>query len=328
MSAHHRPSDAAAPRSPWLVGPWTDLLLIANVGWPLILVVGLWGGFDAQEGVRFWQIYFVTMPHRWLTIAVVALDPELGRRRSKAFLAIAAVVVLFCATIWLSTGTLLCLLALDSLWNAWHFASQHHGIARIYGRLADPARASGLWLEKIVLRGLVLWVAFRVAGGIWRHETLEAWLAAADWGVLVASALLLVREVAAVSPRGVGRLAYLSSLIALYAALLLAVHFRQPRWVLPLVLASALFHATEYLTLVSWAVRRKQRPGAAGLFAWLVSQWGLSLAAFLVVLGLGGWLASEYRLQWWMLANVIVAYLHYAYDGMIWKSHRPVSYAH
>jgi hypothetical protein len=25
----------------------------------------------------------------------------------------------------------------------------------------------------------------------------------------------------------------------------------------------------------------------------------------------------------WLLVNVIVAFLHYTYDGMIWKSRRP-----
>lgn len=329
--AGNRRSDLAgsASRTPWLVGPWTDLLLLANVTWPLIFLLGLWGGFDAHEGVRFWQIYFVTMPHRWITLALVFLDRQQFRQQPGMYLGLAILATLICSSVWLSTGTLMCLLAIDYVWNAWHFAAQHHGVLRIYGRLAEPARTASLLLEKVAMRGFLLYVIVRVAGGTWPSQPLEAWLAAADWVLLIIPALLLLREVVAVSAQGVGRIVYLTSVLTLYVVLLLSVHYRQPQWMLPLVTASALFHATEYLTLVSWAVRRKHgtASGDSGLFRYLAPQWGLTLAAFAIVLGLGGWLANQYGLQIWLLINVIVAYLHYAYDGMIWKLRRPVSYA-
>jgi hypothetical protein len=305
------------------------LLLIANLTWPLVLLAGLWGGFDALDGVQFWQVYFVTMPHRWITLGLVFLDRQQFQQAPKSYVAVALVVAALCMATYGLTGGLTCLLAIDYAWNAWHFAAQHHGVFRIYGRLADPGRTTGLLAEKIALRGFLLYVILRVAAGTWAWPALEAWLLAADWLALAIPAFLLGRELFAWSPAGLGRLAYAASMLTLYAALLLAVHHRQPRLVLTLAAASALFHATEYLSLVTWAVGRKRSrgQGAAGLFGLIAAHWGLSLAAFALVLGLGGWLATRAGLEWWLLANVIVAYLHYAYDGMIWKLRRPVSYA-
>src|SRR5688572_11790919 len=121
-----------APTSGWLVGPWFDLLLIANIAWPLVLVVQFNDGFSGREGVLFWQLYFITTPHRWITLALVFLDRERLAQRRWLFLGIAAVVVAVCLGVRIATGTLTCLLTIDYLWNAWHFASQHHGIYRIY----------------------------------------------------------------------------------------------------------------------------------------------------------------------------------------------------
>ena len=45
---------------------------------------------------------------------------------------------------------------------------------------------------------------------------------------------------------------------------------------------------------------------------------------FILILGAGGWMMDQHLMQTWLLINVIVAFLHYAYDGLIWRS-RPAS---
>jgi hypothetical protein len=104
----------------------------------------------------------------------------------------------------------------------------------------------------------------------------------------------------------------------------MSVNQNRPALVLMFTTASALFHAVEYLAIVSWSVRsRHGRPENQGtLFGRLLPQWVLTLAVFACILGLGGWLMSHRLLQAWLLLNVIVAFLHYTYDGMIWKSKR------
>src|SRR5204863_4658011 len=70
--------------------------------------------------------------------------------------------ILFVTAVVLGTGTTLVLVAIDYFWNSWHFAAQHAGIARIYGRMARPEEPTrGRW-EKVLLRTFILYAIFRV----------------------------------------------------------------------------------------------------------------------------------------------------------------------
>src|SRR5688572_14241418 len=273
----------------WLVGPWFDLFLIANIAWPLLLVMQFQEGFSGREGVQFWQLYFLTTPHRWITLALVFLDRERLAARRWVFVGIAAVVIVACLGVRLATGTLTCLLTIDYLWNAWHFASQHHGIYRVYGRLSEPDRRAGLNLEKWMLRLFVLYVIVRVAGATWANTSLERALSTSDWLALAVPMWLIARDV--VRGCSAGRTSYLVSMLALYVALLMAAHFHQPATVLALATASALFHAIEYLALVTWSARNRHvaRGEQMGLLAHIVPRWGMAMMIFVAVLGSAGW---------------------------------------
>jgi len=296
------------------------------VAWPLLLSWQVGEGFSGRDGLQFWQIYYLTTPHRWITLALVFLDREQFGRRRGVFLVIAALAVLFCLGVRLTTGALTCLLTIDYIWNAWHFASQHHGIYRIYQRLAiansRSATPSGpaLTLEKWSMRLFVLYVILRVAGATWPYPTMENLLLAFDWASLSIPTWLLVRQVF-IRPASPGAAIYLISVCALYVCLLGAIHFNQPAIALSLTTASAIFHATEYLAIVSWSARGRQGSAAAdaGILGFFLPRWGLALAAFMLILGSAGWLMQKHLLQPWLLLNVIVAFLHYAYDGLIWR---------
>src|SRR3954471_1686585 len=132
ISADALPLKTASADASWLVGPWFDALLIANVGWPLLLMAQIGEGFSGREGLQFWQIYFITTPHRWITLALVFFDRERFGQRRIAFLGLAAAAIVVVLGVRLTTGALTCVLTIDYIWNAWHFASQHHGIYRIY----------------------------------------------------------------------------------------------------------------------------------------------------------------------------------------------------
>jgi hypothetical protein len=311
---------AAAPTTSrtWLVGPWFDLLLVANLAWPLLLLLLLNDGFSGRAGLQFWQVYFVTTPHRWITLALVFLDRQRFHQHRFAFLGLAATATMVCVGVRMATGALTCLLAVDYLWNAWHFAAQHHGIYRIYSRLGGSA-VSFPTLEKVAFRGFVLYVALRVASATWPEGEWENCLHLVDFAVLLVPVALLLRETIGSRAAATGRLAYLASVCVLYAALLWAVHQRKPGLVLALATASALFHAVEYLSVVSWSVQRRR---ATGLLAHLAPRWGVALAVFALVLGVGGWLMDQWLVELWLLLNVVAAFLHYAYDGLIWKGGR------
>ena len=228
-------------------------------------------------------------------------------------------MVIVCLGVRITTGALTCLLTIDYIWNAWHFASQHHGIYRIYEHSAGTRLATPV-LEKWSMRLFLLYVILRVAGATWSYAALEQSLRIFDWAILAIPAWLLICELAR-RPHAAGRTIYLVSIVTLYVSLLAAVHINQPAVVLSLATASAVFHATEYLALVAWSVhgRHAAQPNQLGIMNYLVPRGGLALGVFILVLGAGGWLLQKNYLQSWLLVNVIVAFLHYAYDGLIWR---------
>lgn len=328
-----------APPTPrgWLFKPWIDLLLLANVLWPLAVVITLVAG-QPPFALRFWQVYFVTIPHRWITLALVFLDRDRYRTRPQTFVALAGLAVVVCLGAYLLFGQagLMVLLAVDFLWNAWHFASQHAGILRIYGRMARP-NMTGAGLEKIAVRAFVLYVLFRVAsvtitaadfGGnlTWLLDWSPLFHAADGFALLVPLALL-GRELRAFGPGGVGRLAYLVSMTGIYSLLLAAVHYYDPATgdlapaILGLALGVTLFHALEYLAVASWAaLRTKDADGPLGR---LVPYWGAAMIVYLAALGFTAFVMHTWLAVPWLLLNLVVSYLHYAYDGLIWKARRP-----
>jgi len=91
--------------------------------------------------------------------------------------------------------------------------------------------------------------------------------------------------------------------------------------VLTLATAAAVFHAIEYLSVVAWSVRQRHAQSAdrMGLLGYLAPRWGIAMAVFVIVLGVGGWLIDQRWIETWLLVNVVAAFLHYAYDGLIWR---------
>jgi hypothetical protein len=317
------PRSPTAP-APWLVGPVVDALFVANVLWPLVLFLPYGPAFDGHDAVHFWQLYYVTTPHRWITLLFVILDRDRLRATWGSLVALGVGLLAASGAVRWGTGDITCLLAVDYVWNAWHFAAQHHGVYRIYRRQASKTPSWFESVEKWGLRGFLLYVILRVAGGTWRHEELESALRWADCAVAALPLGLWVREWRTSRSLRSGAGLYLTSVCGLYLTLLWAVHARQPRLVLLLATASALFHALEYLTLVGWSMHRHhaRRSDDRRLITRLAPQWGLAIVVFAVVLGASGWWLEHHLLEAWLFANVVMAFVHYAFDGVIWRTRR------
>ena len=84
---------AVRAASGWIVSPAFDLFFFANLGWLLLLIPGL-ATSDHSGPVEFWQIYFLTTPHRWITLLLVATDPERRENRDRLFVGIAVLAAL------------------------------------------------------------------------------------------------------------------------------------------------------------------------------------------------------------------------------------------
>lgn len=317
-----------------LISRMVDAFFIANLYWPLLFVVCWWNGEELRTGVLFWQVYFVTAPHRWITLILVATDRRRTKGSEMLFLGIAGAVLGSVCILNFSTGSLLCLGAIDYVWNAWHFAAQHHGIHRLYRRtesaFAPPSRFGDL-VEKTLFRAFLLYVIARVAGVGWRTGPPDwSWhLKSADLLIAMIPGLLLVMAILRNPGRKilVPQRIYFLSVMTMFLAMLWAAHFERKHIVLQLALASAVFHSVEYMAVVTWASTSASQKSRSDLVGRMARQWALFLAFFVLFLGTTNYMLASGNQHLWIMINLIVAFLHYAYDGLIWKSGRPTKAA-
>lgn len=340
---------SARPVKTWLVGPWFDLLCVANLAWPLVVLIALDMLPQSKQPFSIFLMYFLSTAHRWITVVLVFFDHDHFGSRPWKFGGLAVGLVLLglglagLSTLFpqtkdggaaenllegnAATGSLYLLMMLDYIWNSWHFAAQHAGISRIYGRMTRPEQTiQSMSFEKMSIRLLVLWASFRLAVYIATTYKINnpvsellsqaaPYLIGVDVLMTVPIFVLIGRELASFRRQCTGRLVYIASVATLYIAQLVAFQCASAPVVGGLVLASGFFHATEYLAIVSWSVQRKSQ----GVWSHLVPRWGLTLAAFVGALGLMNLVIVWASLYVWMLMNLLVSLLHYAYDGIIWK---------
>lgn len=336
----------------YLFSKWLDWFFVANLAWPVVLLADWSGGVSTHEGMLFWQIYFITAPHRWITILLVSVDHHKSQDRRWLFGSLALAIIGICAVVQFGTGSLLCLGMIDTIWNAWHFASQHHGVFRIYQRRTEHVEANihsvrkdaslsrdehlnsrafgGLasrW-HKALYRGYVLYVIARVVGWGWDGGTLSnslPWLAVTDGCVLVLPAVLILselREYLGGRRSSIASCMHLISVMVLFTGMLAAAHFEKSQWIIHLALASAIFHSVEYLSVVTWSMQSNSKLPAGNPLHRLSKMWMLFLAIFIVVIGVGNYVTSQGYFEAWVFVNLVVAFWHYCFDGLLWRAPR------
>ena len=313
----------APPGRGWIVSPAFDLLFLANLGWLLLLVPGFTTRTDTA--IDFWQIYFLTLPHRWLTLVLVVTDRDRrdGKQRKLAMIAALAAVVVVGA--YLGTGAFLCLAMFDYIWNSWHFASQHAGVLRMYSRKVGGGSE---WLERWGMRGFVTYTAIRAAG--WATGWVEAdassvpWLHAADLLVLLVPAALLATNLFGATRDRLGKLAYLGSVCMLYTGFLLSMRLGWVGGIVAFAAAGSMFHAVEYLAIVTHYAHRRETVGSDGQFRTLARYWLVFLGLYILALGTSGCGCRTGQASRLLAgAQPVDGVRPYAFDGMIWKLRRP-----
>jgi hypothetical protein len=318
-------SERANGQRHWIISPFFDLCFIINVWWVFALLPTPESiGITQSTPLDFWQIYFLTTPHRWLTLLLVATDPDRREGRRGWFISLAVLAALAVAGTWHFTQSFRCLILVDFVWNAWHFASQHGGILRIYGRMGGGGRPT---LERYTFRIFVTYTALRTAGWAtgWTEDVLWArsLMLTLDYVVLVLPVLLIALELGRQPLQRIGKLLYLLSVVSMYTVLLFAIRSGQHSLVTMLVVANAAFHAVEYMAIVTFYAWRRQESGSEAPFKTMARYWLRILAFYMVFVGLVSHFAHTVYEDWYVAANLWAAFLHYAYDGMIWKLRRP-----
>lgn len=309
----------------WVISPGFDLLFLINIWWLIALLPTTRAmGITLSTPLDFWQVYFLTTPHRWLTLLLVATDPDRRRGQERWFVGIAGAAAAAVLVGWLWRGAFDCLILADFVWNAWHFASQHGGILRIYGRMAGGGRPR---LETRAFRVFVTYTALRTAGALtgWTEDIAIArtTMLTLDYLVLVLPVLLVGLELANQPWQRPGKVLYLVSVVSMYTVLLWAIRTGQHQRVVAMAVATAAFHAVEYLAIVTFYAWRRQELGSDAPFRRMARQWLHVLLFYVVFVGLASEWADRHWKDFFVGLNLWAAFLHYAYDGMIWKLRRP-----
>jgi hypothetical protein len=307
-------------RSGWIVSPLFDLLFFANLLWPLAFLPS-YVSPDGTPYLEFWQIHFIATPHRWLTLLLVATDVDRRSGRTWLFVVIAVVVAAVMAGVQITTGSLAALGLAYYCWNSWHFASQHSGILRIYARKSGGAHR---WIDTYLLRGFVLYASLRVFPGF-DYLLASVWLDVAwfDYVMLATAAGMVVAEILGPSDHRLPKLCYLVSVCGIYSSVIVAAHNQQTSLLVALVVATTIFHSVEYFAIVTHYAWRRQEHGSAGIFQHVAQHWLMVLSWYLVVLGVIVGTGERYLNTAFVAVNMWASFLHFAYDGLIWKLRQP-----
>jgi hypothetical protein len=308
----------------WIRSPWFDCFCLANVCWPLILLPGM--SSQGETAVDFWQIYFLTLPHRWLTLFLVALDPD--RRANRLFLLV-SLAISFAAVVsvvFVGSEAFLCLGVIDYLWNGWHFASQHSGVLRIYSKKSGGGIPSlERWGIRLMITYVILRTANRMIYSSWIPEIPADVFDGLDAFVLLLAVGLIWSNVTPWSLQRLPKLIYLLSVLSLYLGYLLSFRASSTNWILCFATAASMFHAVEYIGIVSHYAMRRKTSGSAGWMRVISVYWPLILVCFILLLGSFSLWVNSWSVElatMWQGLNLWAAFTHYAWDGMIWKLRR------
>lgn len=310
----------------WVVSPWFDLAFLINAWWIVLALLPLTRGAAASQetSLDLWQIYFVITPHRWITLILVATDPDRREGRRGWFMGLAIITAVFVGIAY-GLDYLRCVVLVDFIWNAWHFASQHGGVLRIYGRMGGGGRPI---LERWGFRIFVTYTNLRAAGWAtgWTEISPRARMVmhTLDALVIVPPTMLLVLELIQRPWERLGKTLYLTSVFSLYLGLLWAIGSGDPERAIIMASAASAFHSVEYLAVVSYyAMRRRSTGSERGMFRQMARNWLRILAVYMLVLGIVSRQLDQTWHREFLAINLWAAFLHYAYDGMIWKLRRP-----
>lgn len=318
----------------WLMGPLADPLFVANWTWPLLalalIAVSRSGLTLGAKMSSLYALYLISTPHRWITLGLVALDRERRARKAQVLLGTAGWTVAFFLAACAAFRSVAALVLIQYFWNLWHVTAQHVGVARIYGIRARPERRETGALEKWGLRVLTFYASWRtlslgaadyaagIASSPW-FARLSLADSRADWLVLGVPVVLLVRAARDFDRRQLGRLAHLASVCAHYSAMIALCRLGLTEWAVAVAMTNGAFHAIEYFSVVTWSVLpRAEKPGS---WDWpvLFRHWGSTLAVFVLSVATLGLFVSTGHARVWIVLNALIAYLHYALDGVIWK---------
>ncbi len=328
----------SSPQSPWILGEWQDLVFI--IATPLLVYCGIelaHGRWTAEQITQFVVVW--AFGHHLPGMMRAYGDRELFARFRARFVVAPAALILVCVATVVSGHPGIYLLG--AFWGWWHYLMQAYGFSRIY----DAKVGSVAWSTQALDKGMCLaWFAApmllypgALTGLVLSHardaglpelssRALEAWHTAVLIGVAGVTGAFAVHTTWQWS-RGRGpsllKLALMASTFSFY--------WYSVTTVTNLLVAYALFelfHDIQYLTIV-WTFNRGRLQGGADLPAFTRFLFRPRMSRIALYLGLIACygmlergtqlLPSETTRSAWEGVFLASTFLHYYYDGFIWK---------
>jgi len=333
----------------WIKNPIFDTIFF-SFGWLIVLIPLVYyqneifrailvGG--TIEGIRnnpsyLWPslillaVLITNYIHRHLTFALVYGEPEEFNRRKTLYI---LVPILFAAVTVISIymGKFAVLLVLSLIWNIYHTVTQKYGITRIYSRKAKYGFG---WLEKGVIFSWLFFLIFSVGtknqpiimkykagrqildfiGGYAHYFETLSYVALA--GALVFTLIYIHNEFKHRAQLSVPKNVFLLSTLLLFGV------FFYNFLIGYVVLGFS--HAFEYIAFVNVFVgsKYKKKDSDSPLAVASKRQWLYSglFSLFIVAFCLLGINLDENIFLMYIVGS---SFLHFLYDGLIWKVRRP-----
>lgn len=321
----------------WIRSPAYDLVFL-SFGWIAVLIPFLLSD-PKPTGLLILIVLIFNFMHRNLTHFLVYGDRQVFRERKKSYIALPifffglAAVCLLASSRGLNTKPMLLLLLLASnLWNFYHTIAQKVGILRVY------SRKSGVGSSPLDRGVLYSWFGFLlvtlptlpsvknqvISLAYSGHMIVEKWepliplLEILSLGVflvsVVATVLYVRRELS--SSFSIPKNIFLVSVLSLYA--LFFYDF------FTAFVVFSFSHSLEYIAFSVLYSLRKYRDEASPVFLTrLVRHKGLLLGVSLGLIGLSYPVWTTFSPQTFIWFFPATSFLHYLYDGWIWKIRKP-----
>jgi tetratricopeptide (TPR) repeat protein len=333
------PPSATAPSTPWIYGPWLDLIVGCG-GWSApLLAIAMWLTPGTTHG---WAVAFYLLalafnyPHFMATV-YRAYHTHADFEKYKFFtLHLTLVLALTGVLVHLAPTLLPWLFTLYLCWSPWHYTGQNYGLMMLFARRggASVGPAERRWLRAAFIASyLMLLASFETGGssdalvlslGIPSKFTMPVRLVLG--GAFAIFTLLgfdrLVRDhgwKAMAPPVTLALTQFFWFVLPTLIEMRSASRIPETRYSSGIL---ALMHSAQYLWITSYYQRREAK--AAGKSAWKLAGYFLTLVAGGIALFIPGpWLVSRiFHFDFtssFLIFTAIVNIHHFLLDGALWK---------
>ena len=321
-------STLAPPAKYWIQSPRFDLTYF-SYGWILVFLAFL--TFRQYTDALIIVVLLFNFIHRHYTFALVYGQKEEFEKRKRSYILMPVAFALI-TLISIIAGVFKLLLVISVVWTIYHTIAQKYGFTRIYSRKAGYGKA---WIDKGIIYSWLIYLFFALGeknvgvldqyqAGQFLIDSVGKYFPIFTLVSYAALAVAVYFTVAYVAEEFKNRdKISLPKNLFVFSVLLLYSIF-----LYDLVIGYVVFgfsHALEYIAFVNVFVSSKytRRPETTSLFSRVSRKQWIYSGAFSVALAGICYLGIKYNENAFAIYITGSSFLHFIYDGWIWKVRSP-----